>query len=276
MLGLAISFLLVFNLATAHHHVSTTSTTGEVMLAQSDDHSNHDHSEDSHSHDSEDSHDHSHEHREHNHSHHDHSHADERVNIVTANGVDYAIEPLFDANGSSQLLVTSDCATAANLTFTSPRGVSYAGEVQNCYTTTIDFVFETGIWQLEGSFLDTSVSLFAGVTNHGSDVRGALVPTPSVSSGARSEVFVSAFAGGEHIHKTYNVQRAMQGMTHMSDEDIITLEHRHYDDHVDEGFYPVGNSAPLSFMMPGEWKLDVQLEGGLDEQASFTVEVLGE
>ena len=195
---------------------------------------------------------------------------------MTANGVDYAIEPLFDANGSSQLLVTSDCATAASLTLTSPSGVSYAGEVQDCYVTTIDFDFETGIWQLEGSFLDTSMSLFAGVTDQGSDVRGALVPTPSVSGGARSEVFVSAFAGGEHIHKTYNVQRAMQDMTHMGDDDIITLEHHHYDDYVTEDFYPVGNSAPLSFMMAGDWQLDVQLKGGLDEQASFTVEVLSD
>ncbi|MEM7735496.1 MAG: hypothetical protein AAF267_06875 [Deinococcota bacterium] len=259
-------------------------------------HDDHDHGDDhAHTHDHADEHAHEHDGHEHSHNHapdeghthdhdshdhdmsHDHHHSDDdgkRANTVMADGVAFNISPLIDATGTSQLLVQSDCANPDSLTLTSPSGASYEGNMLDCSSTLISFDFADGIWTLASDNMTTPISMYGGTTDQGSDIRVVFAPAPALGSNGRSEVFVTAFAGGDNIHKRYTVQREMVGMIHMTDDDVLELEHRHYDDFVTDSFEPVSNSAPIEFLMTGIWQLDVMLEGGINEQASFEVEVL--
>jgi hypothetical protein len=206
---------------------------------------------------------------------HDH-HAGERANMVMADDVIFTISPLIDATGMSQLLVQSECANPENLMLTSPSGLSYEGSMVDCSSTLINFDFEDGIWTLTSDTITTPLSMYGGTTDQGSDIRVVFSPAPALGSAGRSEVFVTAFAGGDNIHKRYTVQREMVGMTHMTDDDVLELEHRHFDAFVTDSFEPVSNSTPIEFLMTGTWQLDVVLEGGVNERASFNVEVLGD
>ncbi|MEM6428523.1 MAG: hypothetical protein AAF708_04725 [Deinococcota bacterium] len=294
--------VLLLGLSLAQHAPHTT-----PLLAQAssdhdhshdehdhDDHSHDEHDHDDHSHDHGDAHDHDHSHDEHDDHSHDHDshehgddhehnhdmshgdHAGERANMVMADGMMYTISPLIDATGTSQLLVQSECANPASLTLTSPTGTSYEGNMVDCSSSLITFDFADGIWTLASDAMTTPISMYGGTTDQGSDIRVVFAPAPALGSSGRSEVFVTAFAGGDNIHKRYTVQREMVGMTHMTDDDVLELEHRHFDDFVTDSFEPVSNSTPIEFLMTGMWQLDVLLEGGINERASFEVEVLGE
>ncbi len=175
--------------------------------------------------------------------------------------------------------MASDMTEPLNLSITTPSGkvVSLEGDVMNALSADLGRA-EAGMYEITGTVgmheLQSSVSVYSGKTDLDSDIYVILAPTPSVSGIGLTEAFIYAATNGESIHTKYLVSRKMTGMTHMTDEEVIELEHNHFEAFSTADFEPAGNEAAINFPMAGNWEFTVTLMSSVPETASFTVAVL--
>ncbi|MCA9838937.1 MAG: hypothetical protein KC422_18625 [Trueperaceae bacterium] len=184
-----------------------------------------------------------------------------------------------DMNDDSDHSMHDAMAEDISLTITSPSGteVSLEGHIMSALSADMGMI-EEGSYQISGmlgeAVFETSVAVYRGKTDLDSDIYAIFAPSPSLSTMGMTEAFVYAFAEGESIHAMYLVNRKMAGMTHMTDEEEVELEHNHFEAFRSDGFEPAGNDIPLNFPMAGDWEFTISIMSSIPETASFTVSVL--
>ena len=142
--------------------------------------------------------------------------------------------------------------------------------------------FAEGVWRVEGTLngqeVNFPMSLYQQTTPEGVTVYLALVPAPSLSARGLAEVYAYAFEDGAFVHGDYALQYNMTGMSHATDEAVVTLEHTHFDNTLKSaGIEGSANHAPLSFAMAGTWNVGVAItHEGETHEAAFDVTVLDE
>jgi hypothetical protein len=159
---------------------------------------------------------------------------------------------------------------------TAPDGSSYPATTETGSVVVETGKFMEGVYSVSGSLANESftskMSVYSALSDLDNQVIVLFAPSPSLSTKGLTQAFVYAFSEGEAIHRGMSIKRTMTGMTHMSDDEEVSLGHEHFNDKYNmENFEPMANVAPISFAMAGTWEFTVNLLGSLPESAVFSI-----
>ncbi len=139
---------------------------------------------------------------------------------------------------------------------------------------------QTGIWRFAGKLHEEEINFSISVAHQEteySDVYLILAPSPSLSGAGKSEAFVYAFKDAASVHSSLNIKRNMPGMQHSSDHDELAMLHSHFENRYNNILADaMANQSPISFMMVGNWEVEVNIAGETSESILFTIEMLDE